>query len=45
MCDRLDDKATLSGRGTFQERILVKFGKPIAQLSVRMPYVYRPDGA
>jgi hypothetical protein len=23
----------------------LNFGKPIAQLSLRMPYVYRPDGA
>jgi hypothetical protein len=33
------------GHGLNQERISAKFGKPIAQLSVRMPYVYRPDGA
>jgi hypothetical protein len=34
-----------SGRILIQERISVKFGKSIAQFSVWMPYVYRPDGA
>jgi hypothetical protein len=41
-CDRPDARATPSGRGSIQERISVKFGKPIAQLSVRTPYVYCP---
>jgi hypothetical protein len=35
----------LSKRCSYQERISANFGKPIAQLSVRMPYVYRPDNA
>jgi len=34
-----------SGCGSIQERIYAKFGKPIAQLSVQTPYVYRPDSA
>jgi hypothetical protein len=44
-CDLSNDRATPSGRGSIQERIYVKFGKPIAQLSVRTPYVYSQDGA
>jgi len=42
-CDRPDDRATPSGRGSIQERISAKFGKPVEQLSVRMPYVYHSD--
>jgi hypothetical protein len=38
-------KVRSSGRGSIQERISANFGKPIAQLFVRTPYVYCPDGA
>jgi hypothetical protein len=43
--DRLDDKETPFRCSSIQERISVKFGKPIAQWSVRTPYAYRLDGA
>jgi hypothetical protein len=43
-CDRLDDMATQSERGLIQERISAKFVKQIAQLSVRTPYISRPNG-
>jgi hypothetical protein len=44
-CDRPDDKVTLSGQGSNQERISAILGKLIAQLAVRMLHVYRPEDA
>jgi hypothetical protein len=43
-CYGPDARATPFERSSIQERISAKFGKSIAQLSVRMAYVYRPDG-
>jgi membrane-bound lytic murein transglycosylase B len=42
--NRSDARATPSERGSIQERISCEFGKPVAQLSVRTPYVYCLDG-
>jgi hypothetical protein len=44
-CNRPDARVTPSERGSIQERISYEFGKPVAQLYVQTPYVYRHDGA
>jgi hypothetical protein len=36
-CNRPDARATPSGRGPIQERIISELGKPVAELSVRIP--------
>jgi hypothetical protein len=38
-------KVQPSGRNSIQERISYEFGKLVAQLYVRTPYVYRLDDA
>jgi hypothetical protein len=46
MCDRLDDRASQSGRGSQTGKIFSEiFRISVAQLSVRTAYDHRRDGA